>query len=217
MRWLLPTVVATVCVFAPYAWSQVENVPPGAAPSRPVRPIPEAVTFDQKLLASEQVFIGTGHRIYFADRLGREASFENAYSVVPGNDVRLAILEVRIDRELYSTNTEYSTRLAKFPLWTSTVRYGGNQSGYEYQIEKFVGKSGIYFTMRVLETIYELDNQRHQVVATVLYDRFVNTPAQQGPTGNPLPLTDIPLVLEAINNLNRAKQKKTQQNQGLAK
>lgn len=207
MRWLLPTVVATACVFEPSAWCQVENVPPGAAPSRPVRPIPDVVTWDQKLHASEQVFIGTGQRIYFADRLGREVTFENAYSVAPGSDVRLAILEVRIDRELYSTNTEHPTKTAKFALRTSAIRYGGNQSGYEYQTEKFVGKSGIYFTKRGLETIYELDNQRHQVVATVLYDRLVNTPAQQGPAGNPLPLTDLPLVLEAINNLNRTKLK----------
>ena len=170
--------------------------PPSAG--RPVEPIPTLLTMNQKVAMANHIFIGTGKRVYFIDRFYKEVPFELA-SGASNSRVRSAILEVETDRHLYSASDIFQTNVARFFVNSSIEQFGNRLSGQDELSAKYIGKPMIYFTNAYIENIHDFEKDRAPIVDRIPMHSFVVTLAVSGPTANPLPLSNIQEIMQAIN------------------
>lgn len=172
----------------PPAIAQMAGASSSAAPGLVASLVPEFVTMDQKLAASDQVFVGTGRRIYFVDGSGREVS---------AGDGRQAILEVGVDQELNAPNAQRASGVAKFLLEAPTG-IGAKPATYDELAARHIGKKGIYFARRQLPPGSDSGAAAGTRAALPMLLSLVNTPARRGPVDNPLPISELQTVMNAL-------------------
>ena len=168
-----------------------------AAPGLLASLIPESVTMDQKLAAADQVFVGIGRRIYLLDRSGREIALDAASREEVAGDSRQAILEVAVQQELNAPNSQRAGGVAKF-LLEAPAGIGAKPPTYDELAARHLGKKGIYFARRQLPRAGESGGAAGQSSAQPMLLALVNTPARRGPVDNPLPITELQTVMNAM-------------------
>ena len=162
---------------------------------RPVEPIPKLLTMNQKVAMANHIFIGTGKRVYFIDRFYKEVSYEDAFSSTK-SDSKSAIIEIEVSRNLFPQTTLH--KVARFYTVSSLVPFGGEVDFDKLRV-KYVGKPMIYFTNAQIENIHDFEKDRAPIVDRIPMHSFVVTLAVSGPTANPLPLSNIQEIMQAIN------------------
>jgi len=183
--------VAAGGLATPSVIAQTSHAASSATPGLVAALVPEFVTMDQKLAASDQVFVGVGRRIYLADANGRETAFDAGSREIPVGDGRQAILEVAVEQELNAPNAQRASGVAKF-LLTAPAGAGAKPPTYDELAARFIGKQGIYFARR------QLPPAGGARAALPMLLSLVNTPARRGPVDNPLPITELETVRNAM-------------------
>lgn len=186
-HWVVSLSVVAAGLATSSAIAQLAGAASSASPGLVASLVPEFVTMDQKLAASDQVFVGTGRRIYFVDGSGRE---------VPAGDGRQAILEVGVEQELNAPNAQRASGVAKFLLEAPTG-IGVKPATYDELAARHIGKKGIYFARRQLPPGGDSAAAGTRAALPMLLS-LVNTPARRGPVDNPLPITELQTVMNAL-------------------
>ena len=183
-HWVVSLSVVATGLATSSAIAQPAGAASSGSPGLVASLVPEFVTMDQKLAASDQVFVGTGRRIYFLDGSGRETS---------AGDGRQAILEVGVEQELNAPNAQRASGVAKF-LLEAPVGAGAKPPTYDELVARHIGKKGIYFARRQLPP----GGAAGQIAAQPMLLSLVNTPARRGPVDNPLPISELQTVMNAM-------------------
>lgn len=183
----------TLYGFTPFCSAQPPLSP---SPGMQLPPIPKLITMDEKVAAVNHVFIGTGKRIYFIDRLYKEVPYDEAYDPTGGHS-KSAILEISIDRPLYPSRRTGES--AKVFVITSLITRGEQSSEYDALTTTYIGRPGIYFTQAYIGSILDLKKEGAPLVGTIPLHRLINARALSGPVENPLPLSQIHEVMRAVN------------------
>lgn len=182
----------------PAAVSAIAQTAGGASSASPglvASLVPEFVTMDQKLAASDQVFVGVGRRIYLLDQAGREIAFDAASREAPAGAGRHAILEVVVEQELNAPNAQRASGVAKVLLEAPA---GTKPPTYDELAGRFIGKKGIYFARRQLPPATGSGGAGGASAAVPMLLALVNTPARRGPVDNPLPISELQTVMNAM-------------------
>lgn len=179
------------------AVAQVSGGASSAAPGLVASLVPEFVTMDQKLAASDQVFVGVGRRIYLVDAGGREIAFDARSRAAPAGEGRQAILEVAVEQELNAPNGQRASGVAKF-LLEAPSGVGAQPPTYDELADRFIGRKGIYFARRQLPAAGQAGAAGGARAALPMLLALVNTPARRGPVDNPLPITELETVRNAL-------------------
>ena len=196
-HWVTSLAVVAGGLASPSAIAQMAGASSGAAPGLVASLVPEFVTMDQKLAASDQVFVGIGRRIYLLDRSGREIALDTASREANAGDGRQAILEVAVEQELNAPNSQRASGVAKF-LLEAPAGIGAKPVTYEELAARHIGKKGIYFARRQLPPAGESGGAAGARAALPMLLSLVNTPARRGPVDNPLPISELQTVMNAM-------------------
>jgi hypothetical protein len=135
--------VAAGGLATPSVIAQTSGVASSATPGLVAALVPEFVTMDQKLAASDQVFVGVGRRIYLLDRSGREIALDAAGREASAGDGRQAILEVAVEQELNAPNSQRASGVAKF-LLEAPAGIGAKPVTYDELAARHIGKKGMW-------------------------------------------------------------------------
>ncbi len=168
-----------------------------ASPGLVASLVPESVTMEQKLAASDQVFVGVGRRVYLRDRTGREIAPGTAGREAPAGDGWQTILEVAIEQDLQAPNAQRAGGVANF-LLEVPAGIGAKPAPYDDLVGKVIGRKAIYFARRLLPPVNESAGVAGQRAAPPLLLSLVSTPARQGPVDNPLAITELQTVMNAM-------------------
>jgi len=179
------------------AFAQASGGASSVAPGLVASLVPEFVTMDQKLAASDQVFVGVGRRIYLVDASGREIAFDERSRAAPAGEGRQAILEVAVEQELNAPNAQRASGVAKF-LLEAPSGAGAKPPTYDELAGRFIGRKGIYFARRQLPAAGQAGAAGGARAALPMLLALVNTPARRGPVDNPLPITELETVRNAL-------------------
>lgn len=179
LSWCVAVPVGLCAISAP---AQTSGASPGIASAL----VPEAVTLEQKVAASDRVFVGTAKRLYFVDRSGREIA---AGGAAAPDDGRQAILEVGIEQHLHPASAQKGGT-AKIVLAPAPA--GQSAPAADGLAGRYLGRQGIYFARRVAGAGTALPLE-----AAVNLLALVDTPARRGPVENPLPMTELQSVMNA--------------------
>src|SRR5687767_1334993 len=96
---------------------------------------------DKKVLDSKHVFVGEGVRIYFVDRRYRETPYIRAEG---GGAVKSAVVVVKVTKLLHPAAAQNPGHVL-VPIETSRDVFGAGSSPYDREVERLVGKQGIWF------------------------------------------------------------------------
>lgn len=184
-------------LWAATAIAQGAGASSSAKPGLVASLVPEFVTMDQKLAASDQVFVGIGRRIYFLDQNGREIAIDAAAREAAAGDGRAVVLEVSVEQELNAPNSQRASGVAKFLLETP-AGIDAKPANFEELAARHIGKKAIYFARRQLPPAGAPGSATGARAAQPMLLSLVNTPARRGPVDNPLPIAELQTVLNAI-------------------
>ena len=106
----------------PSAHAQLEISPPAGKPLPPRKPL---ISMDEKVAMADHIFIGTGGRIYYVDKLYREVDYELANTL--GRYSVSAILELEVERTLYPL-AKSAPKIARLLVNGSKEPLGDNKS-----------------------------------------------------------------------------------------
>lgn len=194
---IVPFYLVALALAASPACAQTRAGSSSASPGLVASLVPESVTMEQKLAASDQVFVGIGRRVYLRDRSGREIALGAASREAPAGDGWQAILEVAIEQELQLSNAQRAGGVANF-LLEVPAGIGAKPANYDDLAGRVIGKQAIYFARRSLPPVNESGGVAgHRAVLPLLLS-LVSTPASQGPVGNPLSITELQTVMNAM-------------------
>jgi hypothetical protein len=196
-HWVASLSVVAAGLATSSAIAQVAGASSSAVPGLVASLVPEFVTMDQKLAASDQVFVGVGRRIYLLDRSGREIALDGAGRESSAGDGRQAILEVAVEQELNAPNAQRASGVAKF-LLEAPAGIGPKPITYDELAARHIGKKGIYFARRQLPPASESGGAAGARAALPMLLGLVNTPARRGPVDNPLPISELQTVMNAM-------------------
>jgi hypothetical protein len=196
-HWIVSLSLVAAGLATSSAIAQVTGASSSAAPGLVASLVPEFVTMDQKLAASDQVFVGVGRRIYLLDRSGREIALDAAGREASAGDGRQAILEVAVEQELNAPNSQRASGVAKF-LLEAPAGIGAKPVTYDELAARHIGKKGIYFARRQLPPASESGGAGGARAALPMLLSLVNTPARRGPVDNPLPISELQTVMNAM-------------------
>ncbi len=102
----------------------------------------DSSAMDRRIADSKHVFVGEGVRIYFVDRRYRETPYIRAEG---GGAVKSAMVVVKVVKVLHpAAEAEYPAHVL-VPIETSRDVFGEGRSPYDREVERLVGKQGIWF------------------------------------------------------------------------
>lgn len=146
---------------------------------------PAAPTIDKKVADSRTIFIGEGVRIYFVDRKLREVPYIRAAGAGAN---RTAMVVVKVVKVLHGADSPGQVLV---PIETNRDAFGIGRSPYDGQVERHVGKQGIWFG----DLAVHGDPGDERAPMTVLQSR---TGEARAPAANPLPVKFLKEVTESI-------------------
>ena len=194
---IVPLYLVAFALIASPAVAQTRVDFSSASPGLVSSLVPELVTMEQKLVASDQVFVGIGRRVYLRDRSGREIALGADSAEAPVGDGWQAILEVAIEQELQGSNAQRASAVANF-LLEVPVGIGAKPATYDDLAGRVIGKQTIYFARRLLPPVNEFAGVADQRALLPGLLSLVSTPARQGPVDNPLSITELQTVMNAM-------------------
>jgi hypothetical protein len=177
------------------AFAQQDIRPEAGKPSDPSKPF---ITMDEKVASANHIFIGTGRRIYFINQQFKEVAYEEAFK--PSKYSTYAILEITVDRTLYST-IQSAPKIALLLVEGGKEKFGDQPIGYDQTVTAYINRSGIYFGEVQTDQIrVDGGNGRPtKVVGEITLHRFGVPYVIAGPKENPLPLTYLQETVQAVN------------------
>jgi hypothetical protein len=129
-------IVLAVCVCLPALAAE-----PAAKSRKKAEPAFDASALDRRIVDSKHVFVGEGVRIYFVDRRYRETPYIRAAG---DGAIKSAMLVVKVVKVLHPAAAENPGHVL-VPIETSRDVFGEGRSRYDREVERLVGKQGIWF------------------------------------------------------------------------
>ena len=164
----------------------------GEAPSksrRKAEPALDASALDKRVLDSKHVFVGEGVRIYFVDRRYRETPYIRAEG---GGALKSAVVVVKVTKLLQPGAAENPGHVL-VPIETSRDVFGAGSSPYDREVERLVGKQGIWFGEIVVRKDAG-DGKQLEDPVTLLQA----ADAKRRPAATPLPIKYLKEVNDSI-------------------
>jgi hypothetical protein len=169
-----------------------ECVPALAAEAKPrkkAEPALDVSALEKKVADSKHVFVGEGVRIYFVDRRYRETPYIRAEG---GGAVKSAVVVVKVTKLLHPGAAENPGHVL-VPIETSRDVFGAGSSPYDREVERLVGKQGIWFGEIVVR---KDDHERKQLEEPVTLLQAAD--AGRRPAATPLPIKYLKDVNDSI-------------------
>ena len=157
----------------------------GEAPSKSrkkAEPALDASTVDKRVADSKHVFVGEGVRIYFVDRRYRETPYIRAEG---SGAVKSAVVVVKVTKLLHPAAAQNPGHVL-VPIETSRDVFGAGSSPYDREVERLVGKQGIWFGEIVVRsdaedgkpfedpvTLLRAGDAKRKVAATPLHIKYL--------------------------------------------
>jgi hypothetical protein len=154
----------------------------------------DAAALDKRIGESKHVFIGEGVRIYFVDRRYRETPYIRAAG---DGAVKQAMVVVKVVKLLQPAGAEVPVQVL-VPIETSRDVFREERSRYDQEVERLVGKQGIWFG----EIVVRKDLGEDPV--TLLMTTPAN--AKRRPAASPLSISHLKQVTASIERLKGAAQ-----------
>jgi hypothetical protein len=129
-------IVLAVCVCLPALAAE-----PATKSRKKAEPAIDASALETRIADSKHVFVGEGVRIYFVDRRYRETPYIRAAG---DGSIKSAMLVVKVVKVLHPAAAENPGHVL-VPLETSRDVFGEGRSRYDREVERLVGKQGIWF------------------------------------------------------------------------
>ena len=170
----------------------VESLPAvaGEAPSKArkkAEPVLDTSTLDKRVADAKHVFVGEGVRIYFVDRRYRETPYIRAEG---SGAVKSAVVVVKVTKVLHPGAGEIPGQVL-VPIETSRDAFGAGNSPYDREVERLVGKQGIWFG--------EIVVRKEAGDGKLLEDPVTLLQAgSRRPTASPLPIKYLKEVNDSI-------------------
>jgi hypothetical protein len=172
----------SVCLPAPAA-------EPAAKSRKKAEPAFDASALDRRIADSKHVFVGEGVRIYFVDRRYRETPYIRAAGE---GAIKSAMLIVKVVKVLHPAGAE-NPGYVLVPIETSRDVFGEGSSRYDREVDRLVGKQGIWFGEIVLRKEAG-DGQPLEDPVTLL----VAGDSKRRPAASPLPMRYLKEVNDGI-------------------
>jgi hypothetical protein len=178
-------IVLAVCVCLPALAAE-----PAAKSRKKAESALDASAMDKRIADSKHVFVGEGVRIYFVNRRYQETPYIRAEG---GGAVKSAVLVVKVVRMLHPAAQNPGQVLV--PIETSRDVFGTGNSPYDREVERLVGKQGIWFGEIVVRSDVE-DGKPFEDPVTLLQTGSAD--AKRRPTASPLPMRYLKEVTNSI-------------------
>jgi hypothetical protein len=104
-------------------------------------PALDVSALEKRVADSKHVFVGEGVRIYFVDRRYRETPYIRAEG---SGAIKSAVVVVKVTKLLHPGAAEIPGHVL-VPIETSRDAFGAGNSPYDREVERLVGKQGIWF------------------------------------------------------------------------
>ena len=154
----------------------------------------DTAALDKRITGAKHVFIGEGVRIYFVDRRYRETPYIRAAG---DGAVKQAMVVVKVVKLLQPAGVEVPAQVL-VPIETSRDVYREERSRYDQEVERLVGKQGIWFGEIV--TRKEGDDRKPlEEPVTVL--QAVSADGKRRPVATPLSINHLKQVVAGIERL----------------
>jgi hypothetical protein len=140
-------------------------------------PTLDASAVDRRVGESKHVFVGEGVRIYFVDRRYRETPYVRAAG---DGSIKTAMVVVKVVKPLHPAGADYPGQVL-VPIETSRDVYGDGRSRYDTEVERLVGKQGIWFGEIVVRKDYGDDRKALEDPITLLQAADAKKRAVPGP------------------------------------
>ena len=159
----------------------------------------DSSSLDKRVADAATIFVGEGVRIYFVDRRYQEVPYIRA--VGEGAD-RSAMVVVKVVKVLHPPGASVPDKIF-VPIETSRNVLGEGRSPYDAQVERHVGKQGIWFGEIVVRTDYGegagLKPLEEPITLLQSWD------AKRRPVANPLPIKQLKEVVDSISRVKAEK------------
>jgi hypothetical protein len=162
---------------------------PAAKARKKVEPGFDTAALDKRIADAKHVFIGEGVRIYFVDRRYRETPYIRAAG---DGAVKSAMVVVKVVKLLQPAGTEVPAQVL-VPTETSRDVYREERSRYDQEVERLVGKQGIWLGEIVVRK--DLGEDPVALLETG------PAGAKRRPAARPLPMNRLKQVTAAIERL----------------
>jgi hypothetical protein len=177
-------IVLAVCVCLPALAAE-----PAAKSRKKAEPAFDASALDRRIVDSKHVFVGEGVRIYFVDRRYRETPYIRAAG---DGAIKSAMLVVKVVKVLHPAAAENPGHVL-VPIETSRDVFGEGRSRYDREVERLVGKQGIWFGEIVVRTEAG-DGKPLEDPVTLLQ----GGDSKPRPTATPLPMRYLKQVNDSL-------------------
>ena len=144
---------------------------------------------EKRVADSKHVFVGEGVRIYFVDRRYRETPYIRAEG---SGAIKSAVVVVKVTKLLHPGAAEIPGHVL-VPIETSRDAFGAGNSPYDREVERLVGKQGIWFGEIVVRKEAG-DGQPLEDPVTLLQAGD----SKRRPTASPLPMRYLKEVNDSI-------------------
>lgn len=150
---------------------------------------------DRRVADSATIFVGEGMRVYFVDRQYREVPYVRAAG--EGTN-KSALVVVKVVKVLHPPGAGGPDRVL-VPIETTRDVFGEGRSPYDEQVERHVGKQGIWFGEIVVRKDYGDDRTgRKPLEEPVTLLQSGSGDAKRKPVANSLPMKHLKEVVDSI-------------------
>ena len=113
----------------------------GSKSAKRAVPALDAAALDKRIADARHVFVGEAVRIYFVDRSYRETPYIRAAG---DGSVKSAMVVVKVVKPLHPAGAEFPGQVL-VPIETSRDAFSEGRSRYDREVDRLVGKQGIWF------------------------------------------------------------------------
>ena len=199
-RWRVAGLAALLLVaFAASAWAS--DAPPKKKVAKKAKAPVESPALDRRVADAATIFIGEGMRIYFVDRRYQEVPYIRAMG---DGEIKSAMILVKVVKVLHPANAEAPARVL-VPIETRKEIFGEGRSPYDEQVERHVGKQGIWFGEIVVRTDYGNDRSGRRPLEEPV-TLLQSWDAKRKPAVSSLPIKQLKEVEASIGRVKLAKQ-----------
>ena len=188
---------AAAFFFAGFLTFLAECLPAHAAEAKArkkAEPALDVAALDKRITDARHVFVGEGVRIYFVDRHYRETPYIRAAG---DGSVKSAVVVVKVVKLLQPAGSEVPMQVL-VPIETSRDVFREERSRYDQEVERLVGKQGIWFG----EIVLRKDAGEDPVA---LLQSGAADPKRR-PAARPLPMGHLKQVTAGIERVKGGKQ-----------
>jgi len=153
---------------------------------------PDTSAIDRRVAESKAILVGEGVRIFFVDRQYREVPYIRA----AGDGAhKSAMVQVKVVKVLHGAGAESPAQIL-VPITTSRDAFGEGRSPYDREVERLVGKQGIWFGEVAVRK--EAGEGRPLENPVTLLLPPATDAKRKGASPGPLPMTQLKHVTDSI-------------------